>query len=58
MSDVTYDIDVEKLKSGINQVFFDCCELQNIEVGAEDIECGISQPIDAVAPKVLLLHDG
>ena len=51
-------IDVEKLKSGVNQVFFDCCELQNIEVGAEDIECGISQPIDAGAPKVLLLHDG
>ena len=58
MSDVTYNIDVEKLKSGVNQVFFDCCESQNIEVGAEDIECGISLPIDAGAPKVLLLHDG
>ena len=58
MSDMTHNIDMEKLKSGINQVFFDCCESQNIEVGAEDIERGISQPIDAGAPKVLLLHDG
>ena len=58
MSDMTHNIDMEKLKSGINQVFFDCCESQNIEVGAEDIEWGISQPIDAGAPKVLLLHDG
>ena len=55
---MTHNIDMEKLKSGINQVFFDCCESQNIEVGAEDIEWGISQPIDAGAPKVLLLHDG
>lgn len=58
MSDVAYDIDIEKLKSGVNQVFFDCYEAQDIEVGAEDIECGISLPIDAGAPKVLLLHDG
>ena len=58
MSDMTHNIDMEKLKSVINQVFFDCCESQNIEVGAEDIECGSSQPIDAGAPKVLLLHDG
>ena len=58
MSDMTHNIDMEKLKSGINQVFYDFCESQNIEVGAEDIECGISQPIDAGAPKVLLLHDG
>ena len=55
---MTYNIDIEKLNSGVNQVFFDCCESQNIEVGAEDIECGISLPIDAGAPKVLLLHDG
>ena len=55
---MTHNIDMEKLKSGINQVFFDCCESQSIEVGAEDICRAPAQPIDAGAPKVLLLHDG
>jgi|TARA_Y100000289_G_C3881532_1_gene128958 hypothetical protein len=58
MSDASYDIDLEKLKSGVNQVFFDCYEANNIEVGARDIQWGYSRPIDADAPEVLLLHDG